>query len=153
MCTGVIHPYEFLWACSLHQDDKNLVGLVARHANHATNQMSFAARRIKDGEWLIIASNREPKNALRQYRKRWAIECMFGDAKTRGFNIEDTRITDPDKLDLWLAIIALTMSWTYRCATQVMGLSGIKKKDPWIQRKILVQDRPGSAQAMDHPPA
>ncbi len=72
--------------------------------------MSFAARRIKKGEWLIIASNRESKKALRRYRKRWAIECLFGNTKTRGFNIEDTRITNPDKLDLWLAIIALTMS-------------------------------------------
>jgi len=92
------------------------------------NKLDFAARRIKNGEWLIIASNREPKNALRQYRRRWAIECMFGDTKTRGFNIEDTRITNLEKLDLWLAIIALTMSWTYRCATQTMGLSAIRKK-------------------------
>lgn len=92
------------------------------------NQLSFAARRIKNGEWLIIASNREPKNALRQYRRRWAIECLFGDTKTRGFNLEDTRITDPEKLDLWLAIITLTMSWSYRCATKVMGQSAIRKK-------------------------
>jgi hypothetical protein len=92
------------------------------------NHMSFAARRIKKGEWLIIASNREPKYALREYRKRWAIECLFGDTKTRGFNIEDTRITNPKKLDLWLAIIALTMSWSYRCATKTMGLSAIRKK-------------------------
>tara|TARA_R110002110_G_C13360117_1_gene709373 strand:- start:5 stop:1114 length:1110 start_codon:yes stop_codon:yes gene_type:complete len=99
------------------------------------NLMSFAARRIKNGEWLIIASNREPKNALRQYRKRWAIECMFGDTKTRGFNIEDTRITNLEKLDLWLAIIALAMSWTYRCATQTMGFSAIRKKTHGYREK------------------
>ncbi len=56
------------------------------------NPLNFAARRIKDGDWLIIASNREPKDGLRKYRKRWAIECLFGDTKKRGFNIEDTRI-------------------------------------------------------------
>jgi hypothetical protein len=99
------------------------------------NQLSFAARRIKNGEWLIIASNREPKYALRQYRRRWAIECMFGDTKTRGFNIEDTRITNLEKLDLWLAIIALTMSWTYRCATQTMGHSAIRKKTHGYREK------------------
>ncbi len=99
------------------------------------NKLNFAARRIKNGEWLIIASNREPKRALRQYKKRWAIECMFGDAKTRGFNMEDTRITDPEKLDLWLAIIALAMSWTYRCATKVKGGSAIPKKKHGYREK------------------
>ncbi len=42
------------------------------------NQMRFAARGIKGGEWLIIASNRERKNALRQYHKRWAIITRDG---------------------------------------------------------------------------
>ena len=61
--------------------------------------------------------------------------------QTRGFNIEDTRITNLEKLDLWLAIIALTMSWTYRCATQPWDFCN-QEKDPWIQRKILVQNWP-----------
>ena len=34
------------------------------------------------------------------YRKRWAIQNPFGDAKTRGLNIEDTRLTNPAKLGL-----------------------------------------------------
>ena len=28
-----------------------------------------------------------PRNALHLYRRRWGIECLFSDAKTRGFNI------------------------------------------------------------------
>jgi hypothetical protein len=99
------------------------------------NQMHFAAKRIKGGDWLIIATNCEPKGALRKYRKRWAIECLFGDAKTRGFNIEDTKITQSHKLDLWLAIIALTMSWTYRCASKTMGHRSIKKKKHGYREK------------------
>ncbi len=31
------------------------------------------------------------------YRRRWEIETMFGCLKTRGFRMEDTHITDPDK--------------------------------------------------------
>ena len=61
--------------------------------------------------------------------------ACLGDTKTRGFNIEDTRITNPDKLDLWLAIIALTMSWSYLCATQIMGLSPIRKKTHGYREK------------------
>ncbi|MGY6696142.1 MAG: transposase, partial [Roseinatronobacter sp.] len=44
------------------------------------------------------------------YRKRWGIECMFADAKTRGLNLEDTHITDPTKLATLLVLIALAVT-------------------------------------------
>ena len=59
--------------------------------------LTIAAKPLKD-EWLIVVTGVEAQIALRTYRKRWAIECLFGDAKTRGLNIEDTRLTDPRKL-------------------------------------------------------
>ncbi|MFI0849791.1 IS4 family transposase, partial [Mesorhizobium sp. IMUNJ 23232] len=85
-------------------------------------QLSLVAKRLANGEWLIIATNRpDPKQALNDYRKRWGIECMFGDAKTRGLNIEDTHITDPEKLASLIVIIMLAITWAYRCATHSMG--------------------------------
>ena len=49
----------------------------------------FAARRLEGGELLIVASNTPARAALAAYRKRWAIECLFSDTKTRGLNLED----------------------------------------------------------------
>ena len=45
--------------------------------------LNFAVKRLP-AEWLIVVSNRAPRCALAAYRGRWAIECLFGDAKTRG---------------------------------------------------------------------
>ena len=56
---------------------------------------------------VIVATNRDPFAALRHYKKRWQIECLFGDTKTRGLNMEDTRLTQPEKLGLLTAIVAL----------------------------------------------
>jgi hypothetical protein len=41
-------------------------------------------------------------------RKRWAIECMFGDAKTQlaSLDLEHTRLTCPRKLALLMALVA-----------------------------------------------
>ena len=90
--------------------------------------LRVAGKRI-DGELLIVATNMEKaEKGLELYRKRWSIECMFGDAKTRGFNIEDTHITDPKKLASLLVIVALAVTWAYRCATCVMGRGNICKK-------------------------
>lgn len=82
--------------------------------------LAFAAKRLKD-EWLIVVSNVPPRAALAAYRKRWAIECLFGDAKTRGLNLEDTRLTDPRKLDLLMALVALALAWAGRAASDLLG--------------------------------
>jgi len=82
--------------------------------------LTFAAKRLA-GEWLIIVTNQPARTGLDAYRKRWAIECLFGDAKTRGLNLEDTRLTDPRKLDLLMGIVALTLVWAGRAAVTLLG--------------------------------
>jgi hypothetical protein len=82
--------------------------------------LHFAAKHI-EGEWLIVCSNRPARAALETYRKRWAIECLFGEAKTRGLNMEDTRLTDPRKLDLLMAIVALALAWAAATAASLLG--------------------------------
>lgn len=65
-------------------------------------------------EAMIVASNIPFQNALELYRKRWAIETMFGCFKTRGFRMEDTHITDPDKIERLLFVVAIAFCWAYR---------------------------------------
>jgi hypothetical protein len=93
------------------------------------NQLRVAAKRIKGSELLIVATNLgEGVSGLNLYRKRWGIECLFADAKTRGLNIEDTHITDPDKLANLLIVVALAVTWAHRCGTLAMGRSAIRRK-------------------------
>lgn len=89
--------------------------------------LNFAAKRLGD-EWLIVVSNVAPRTALAAYRRRWAIECLFGDAKTRGLNLEDTRLTDPRKLHLLMALVALALAWAGRTAATVLGTRAPKRK-------------------------
>ena len=93
------------------------------------NRLHVSAKRIRKGELFIVVT--DLKNAGRGfnlYRRRWRIECLFADAKTRGLNIEDTHITDPDKLATLLIIVALAVTWAYRCATKTMGHKAIRRK-------------------------
>lgn len=88
-----------------------------------------AIKQLRTDAWLIIMTNQDDaKAALNAYRKRWGIECLFGDAKTRGLNLEDTRLTDPAKLATLLGILAMAVSWAYRCAMQTMGHRAIVRK-------------------------
>ncbi len=77
---------------------------------------------------IVIASIDQPVQALNLYRKRWRVECLFADAKTRGFTIKNTHITDKDKLATLLVVTALAITWAYRCATRAMGKNAIRRK-------------------------
>lgn len=89
---------------------------------------TFAAKRIKGRELLIVVSNRPAHHALTTYKKRWAIENLFGDTKTRGFNLEDTRLTIDKKLDLLFGLIALAVAWASKVASKMIGRGKIKRK-------------------------
>jgi len=53
---------------------------------------------------------------------------MFGDATTRGLNIEDTRLTHPRKLALLMALVALAIVWAGRVAADLLGPGTPKHK-------------------------
>ena len=98
--------------------------------------LRFACKRLRDGEIMVIVTNSQnPLEALRVYKKRWLIECLFGDSKTRGLNMEDTRLTHSKKLSLLLAIITLSMVWSYACARSELGRRSIRKASHGYMRK------------------
>lgn len=75
----------------------------------------LSALRLEDGELLLIASSKAPQaQAIAAYADRWQIETLFGCLKTRGFNFEDTHLTDPERLSKLLGLLALAFAWTYR---------------------------------------
>lgn len=90
--------------------------------------LTFSAKRLKGGELLVVASNMPKANALVAYRNRWAIECLFGDAKTRGFNLEDTRLQIASKLTTLLALVALAIAWASKAASTLIGRRKLKRK-------------------------
>ncbi len=66
--------------------------------------------RIASGELLALACSSKPHYALARYRQRWTIETMFGNLKTKGFNPEDTHLTNADKLSTLLAVLGLAVA-------------------------------------------
>ncbi len=77
-----------------------------------TALLHMHAKRLANGEWLIVATNTTLPNPLAAYRKRWGIECLFAHAKKRGFNCEDTHMTHPARLHTLLSLVALAMAWS-----------------------------------------
>ena len=59
--------------------------------------------------WIIAMSDKPGYLNTLDYSKRWGIEPMFSDFKSRGFGIEDTQIHHPDRLARLLLVMALAL--------------------------------------------
>lgn len=63
-------------------------------------------------DYLIIASNERPSEAIDDYKKRWSIETLFGHFKTKGFNFESTHLTDPKRIKKLIALVGIAFIWS-----------------------------------------
>jgi len=70
----------------------------------------------KDGkpELLIIVSFNKPEQAMIYYRQRWQIETLFRGLKSSGFNIEDTHVTDLERLEKLFSLAIIAFVWCYK---------------------------------------
>lgn len=79
---------------------------------------------------MIIATNMEPDNAIDIYLKRWGIETLFGCLKSRGFNFEDTHITNNESISRIIAVLTIAFCWAHKTGewkhTEIMPIK-IKK--------------------------
>lgn len=65
-----------------------------------------------DDPFLILATwGIDPGEASTFYRKRWSIEPMFAALKSRGFRLEETHLTEPDRVNRLVGLLALAFTW------------------------------------------
>jgi hypothetical protein len=76
--------------------------------------VNVAGYRLKNGDFLIIITNLDPEQALQLYKERWRIESLFGVLKSRGFQLELSRLTSPDKLANLVIFLGLAILWALR---------------------------------------
>ncbi len=74
-------------------------------------------------EYLIVIHSEDVEDACDIYAKRWYIENMFKDMKTNGFQLEDTHVTHPKRLETLFGLLAISYVWMIRIGE-------------WIKRKI-----------------
>ena len=59
--------------------------------------------------WIIAMSEQPSYLRTLEYGRRWGIEPMFSDFKSRGFGIEDTQLRYADRLDRLILIMSLAL--------------------------------------------
>ncbi len=61
--------------------------------------------------WIIAMECTPTRAAVLDYGSRWGIEPMFADFKGRGFELENSQLEHPDRLERLILIMSLAMYW------------------------------------------
>jgi Transposase DDE domain. len=107
------------------------------------NQLCYlSASKVKDKngtpELQIIVCFNKPENAQEIYKERWQIETAFRALKSSGFNIEDTHLTDIDRIDKLFALVIVAFTWAYIVGIYVhLNIKEIKIKKHGRKQKSL----------------
>jgi len=88
-------------------------------------------------ELQIIVSFNKPDKAQALYKERWQIESAFKALKTSGFNIEDTHLSDIERVSKLLALVLIAFAWVYRVGIHLDILKPIKIKKHGRRAKSL----------------
>jgi Transposase DDE domain len=67
--------------------------------------------RTPEGELLMVVTLKRPSKALLIYGQRWEIETLFGALKSRGFNLEETHMTDVSRSERLFGLLVLALTW------------------------------------------
>ncbi len=61
----------------------------------------------------MIGNNTPGIDALLTYKKRWGIEVLFANLKRRGFDLEQTYLTEEDRIKKLIALLTLAVCWAH----------------------------------------
>ena len=110
--------------------DMSISEIIVIENRYILGQMvNITAERIDSDDFRIVITNHNPRLATKRYLEREQIERMFSCLKTRGFNIEDTHITNTDKLERLLAVVTIAFSWAYKFGEYLDEEKPIERKN------------------------
>jgi len=70
-------------------------------------------RATKSEEELILVSDHKMDNStIAIYQKRWEIETLFGALKSKGFNFEESKLTEGYKIEKLMAFLSIAFVWS-----------------------------------------
>ena len=91
----------------------SITNILTFDGNIDNRQLRIQATRSTEKALVIVVSNDlETLSLLELYLKRWAIECLFANFKSKGFNFEDTHFTMQNRIGNLTKLLALACAIT-----------------------------------------
>lgn len=98
-------------------------------------QCALAWQEGEEAPWVLV-SDLPAKGLRRIYRQRMRIEEMFSDLKGRGFDLEATRLRDPDRILRLAVLLCLAYLWLLMAAWHAVRRGLRRHVDPAMRRAL-----------------
>ena len=96
--------------------------------------------RLLNGQLIILASDEIIKDPCSIYKLRWGIETLFKALKSGGFNLEDTHITDADRVEVLLGVVVMSYTLAFITGQRVVEKNGMVVKNHGYKIKSFVRE-------------
>lgn len=90
------------------------------------HRLFVSGTRLADGDFLIVISDKA--FSLSDYALRWGIETLFAAFKSRGFRLEDTHVTCPERLSRLIGLLAIAYCWAFAAGKWLEEVKPLKLK-------------------------
>jgi len=71
------------------------------------------AKPLKDRFLVLATSGLDPARGPALYRRRWEVETLFAALKSRGFDLEATHLTAPDRIRRLIGLLTVAFAWSH----------------------------------------
>jgi hypothetical protein len=99
-----------------------------RKADYRVNLLAVWDKKETE-PWLLISDREQADLIEATYKKRYWVEEMFSDNKSRGLNLEATRITDSARVQRLLVAVTLAYLWIMEIGSIVVASNQWRKVD------------------------
>lgn len=111
----------------------------ARTASVWGADLFFAGCRItgkntRDNFLYVVSNHYHGKEALELYKRRWGIEVVFSHLKKRGFDLETTHMSDPEKIEKLFGVLTLAFLICYGWGCKLKKSANTKA---YLKRKSI----------------
>jgi hypothetical protein len=92
------------------------------------NRLYISARINDKNEFMFLVSNQYHDDPFALYARRWNIETMFGNFKTKSFDLESTHITNYQRLSNLFMLMAISYCYCSKIGYIANNIKPIAKK-------------------------
>lgn len=97
---------------STRRQKKNTTRIYKQALLYGRIRLHIVCHRPSKGPRLFLVTNRDDGHqAVTLYKQRWSIETAFGFLKSKGFDLESTRLKHPERMQRLMGVLSVCLLW------------------------------------------
>lgn len=97
---------------STRRQKKNTTRIYENALLYGRVRLHIVCHRPAKGPRLFLVTNRDQvQQVVTLYKQRWSIETAFGFLKSKGFDLETTRLKKPERMQRLMGVLSLCLLW------------------------------------------